>query len=294
MSAMPPLPRQFGMQTIQHWTWAETRDRWLWFERLGFESLWFTDHFVRTARPESPYFEAWTLLSALAPMVTRPRLGVLVSSNTFRHPALLAKQAVTLDHISGGRLELGLGAGWFADEHEMFGIDFPPTKELVDRYEEALELIDGYLRHDTFSYDGEHYQMREAPNRPPPVQQPRIPLMLGAHQRRMIGIAARFADTWNTRGTPDEVRERNERLDEACAAIGRDPASIKRSLLYVIAQMPDEHPWASIDAFEDYVGRFGEAGVREFIFQPPEPEQYDMVERIARDVMPGLRAVNAD
>ena len=281
--------REFGMQTIQNWTWAETCERWEWFEALGFNSLWLTDHLTRTAKPDDPYFEAWTLLSALAVVTKRPRLGVLVSSNTFRHPSVLAKQAVTLDHISGGRLELGIGAGWFELEHEMFGLEFPPTGELVDRYAEALDLLDRYLRNDITSFEGAFYTLREAPNRPAPVQQPRPPLVLGAHGPRMIRLAARYADTWNSRGTPQEMRERNELMDEACAKEGRDPREVKRSLLYVIAQMPEERPWDSVDAFVDYVGRFAEAGVQEFIFQPPDPEHYDMVERVAHEIIPGLR-----
>jgi alkanesulfonate monooxygenase SsuD/methylene tetrahydromethanopterin reductase-like flavin-dependent oxidoreductase (luciferase family) len=281
--------REFGMQTIQNWTWAETCERWEWFEALGFDSLWLTDHLARTAKPDDPYFEAWTLLSALAVVTKRPRLGVLVSSNTFRHPSVLAKQAVTLDHISGGRLELGIGAGWFEPEHEMFGLEFPPTGELVDRYAEALDLLDRYLRNDITSFEGAFYTLREAPNRPAPVQKPRPPLVLGAHGPRMIRLAARYADTWNSRGTPQEMRERNELMDAACAKEGRDPREVKRSLLYVIAQMPEERPWDSMDAFTDFVGRFAEAGVQEFIFQPPEPEKYDMVERVAHEIIPGLR-----
>lgn len=281
--------RTFGIQTLQNCTWPELKERWARFESLGFDSLWLPDHFVPTAHPDGPWFEAWTLLGALAMVATRPRIGVLVSSNTFRHPPLLAKMAVTVDHISDGRLELGIGAGWFVPEHEMFGLDFPPTKELVDRYMEAVRLIDQYLRNDRTSFDGAYYTLRDAPNRPAPLQQPRPPLMLGAHGPRMIRFAARYADTWNSRGTPEEIRQRNETLDEACAKIGRDPREITRSLLYVIAQMPEEQPWASVDAFEDFVGRFGEAGMSDFILQPPPPEQFAIVERIAHDVIPRLR-----
>jgi len=283
------MPREFGMQTIQTWTWSETVERWQWFEALGFESLWLTDHLTRTASPGEPYLEAWTMLSALATVTEKPRLGVLVSSNTFRHPSVLAKQAVTLDHISNGRLELGIGAGWFKPEHDMFGLDFPETKELVARYAEALALLDEFLSNDLTTFDGQFYQLKNAPNRPRPIQQPRIPLMVGAHGPRMINIVSQYADSWNTRGTPAEVRERNDQMDAACVRHGRDPQSVKRSLLYVIAQMPEEQPWASIDAFIDFVGRFSEAGIQEFLLQPPEPEHYAIVEQIATEVIPGLR-----
>jgi alkanesulfonate monooxygenase SsuD/methylene tetrahydromethanopterin reductase-like flavin-dependent oxidoreductase (luciferase family) len=204
---------------------------------------------------------------------------------------VLAKQAVTLDHICNGRLDLGLGAGWFKPEHDMFGLEFPPTGELVDRYAEALDLLDRYLRNDVTSFEGAFYSLRDAPNRPAPIQKPRPPLMLGAHGPRMIRLAARYADTWNSRGTPEEMRERNQLMDAACHKEGRNPREVKRSLLYVIAQMPEEHPWDSVDAFTDFVGRFSEAGVQEFIFQPPEPEHYGMVERVAHDIIPGLRHV---
>jgi alkanesulfonate monooxygenase SsuD/methylene tetrahydromethanopterin reductase-like flavin-dependent oxidoreductase (luciferase family) len=281
--------REFGIQIIQTWTWPETRERMKWFESLGFESLWLTDHLTRTANPGEPYLEAWTLLSALAIEIEQVRLGVLVSSNTFRHPSVLAKMAVTVDHISNGRLELGVGAGWFKTEHEMFGLDFPETGELVERYAEALDLLDRFLTNDVTTFHGEYYSLQEAPNRPPPVQQPRMPIMIGAHGPRMIRLAARYADTWNTRGTPEEVRQRNLLMDEACRAIDRDPREVKRSLLYVIAQMHEERPWDSVDAFVDFVGRFSEAGVQQFIVQPPDPSEFAMVERVAQDVIPSLR-----
>ena len=140
--------RTFGIQTLQTMRWPELRARWERLEGLGFDSLWLPDHFVPTANPEGPFLEAWTLLSALATATERVRIGVLVSSNTFRHPALLAKQAVTVDHISGGRLERGIAAGWFVWEHGRFGLDFPQTRGLVDPYEEAVTLLYTYLRND--------------------------------------------------------------------------------------------------------------------------------------------------
>ena len=286
---MPHTGRTFGIQTLQTSTWPELRQQWTSVEAWGFDSLWLPDHFVPTARPEGPFLEAWTLLSALATATERVRLGVLVSSNTFRHPAMLAKQAVTIDHISNGRLELGIGAGWFVWEHERFGLEFPPTKELVDRYEEAVTLLDTYLRNDVSSFHGQHYTLDKAPNRPASIQRPRPPLVLGAHGKRTIGIAGRFADTWNSRGTPAEIRERNARLDDAASAAGRDPESIKRSLLYVVAQMPEEQPWESVEAFRDFIGRFSEAGMSDFILQPPPPDRFAMVERVANEVIPELR-----
>lgn len=234
-------------------------------------------------------FEAWTLLAGLALVTRRARIGILVSSNTFRHPALLAKQAVTVDHLSQGRLELGIGAGWFVDEHEAFGLDFPETRELVDRYAEAVALIDRYLTHDESSFDGAHYRLDGAFNRPAPVQHPRPPLVMGAHGPRMLKLVARYADTWNSFAPPDELRRRNDQLTGYCEAIGRDPASLKRSMFYGVNQSREEDPWASTDAFEDYIGRYAEAGMREFILQPPTPDQFGTVERIATDIMSRLR-----
>lgn len=289
MSSSSEAPRLFGIHTIQTWTWPELRDRWQWFESLGFDSLWLPDHFFPTAGRDKPMFEAWTLLSGLALVTQRARIGILVSSNTFRQPAVLAKQAVTVDHLSEGRLELGIGAGWFVEEHEVFGLDFPETKELVDRYAEAVQLIDRYLTHDRSSFEGEHYRLDGAYNRPAPVQQPRPPLVMGAHGPRMLKLVARYADTWNSFAPVDELRRRNDQLTVYCEEIGRDPASIKRSMFYGVNQSPEDDPWASSDAFEEFIARYAEAGMEEFVLQPPKPERFDMVERIASDVLPRLR-----
>lgn len=265
--------------------WAKTVERWQLFEELGFDSIWDCDHWVQPSRPSGPYFEAWTLLAALAAKTTRIRVGVLVSCNTFRHPAWLAKQAATVDHVSNGRLELGLGAGWYVPEHEMLGIEFPPPRELVDRFEEAVVIVDGLLRNELFTHTGRHYQLREAAFRPPPIQKPRPPLTLGAHGPRMLKIVARYADAWNSFGSPDEIRRRNAVLDEACLAIGRDPRQIVRSLYYWIARA-DADPWASVDAFADLVGRYREAGINEFIIDQPREEQTAIMERIVVHGLP--------
>lgn len=280
---------RFGMQTPPIKGWAELRDDWRRYEALGFESLWIPDHLVRPFDFNEWMHEAWTMLAALAATTERVRLGVLVSCNTFRHPALVAKEAITIDHVSGGRLELGLGAGWFLPEHQMFGLPFPETPELVGRFREAVELVDTFLRNDVSSYDGRYYQLKDAPRRPGPIQTPRPPLTLGAHGPAMLKIAARFADRWNSSGTPAQLKERNARLDEACAAIGRDPATVTRSMLYVPPQMTDEHPWDSVDAFTDFVGRYHAAGMTEFLFQPPPSGDWSIVERVATEVLPGLR-----
>lgn len=294
MSGSSSASQLFGIHTIQTLTWPELRDRWQWLEGLGFDSLWLPDHFFPTAGRDKPMFEAWTLLSGLALGTRRARIGILVSSNTFRHPALLAKQAVTVDHMSEGRLELGIGAGWFAEEHEVFGLDFPETKELVDRYAEAVQLIDRYLTHDHSSFEGGHYRLDGAYNRPAPVQQPRPPLVMGAHGPRMLKLVARYADSWNSFAPPDELTRRNDQLTTYCEEIGRDPASIKRSMFYGVNQSPEDDPWASADAFEDYIGRYAEAGMQEFILQLPKPERFDIVERIASDILPRLRTPQPD
>jgi F420-dependent oxidoreductase-like protein len=280
---------RFGICTDQNMPWSTTVERWQYFEELGFDSLWDCDHFMQPSRPDGPYFEGWTLLAALAATTERIRIGVLVSCNTFRHPALLAKQAMTVDHISNGRLELGLGAGWYLPEHEKFGIEFPETPELVGWFQEAVEIVDLMLRQEITTYNGKYYQLNEAPMRPLPVQKPRPPLMIGAKKPKMLELCARYADTWNSSGgSVNEMRERNEILNDACERVGRDPSEIVRSLYGWASVMPDD-PWASVEAFEDVVGRYNEAGINEFIIDQPPAEQFDVLERVATDVIPRLR-----
>jgi len=293
-----PRTLQFGICRNQTLPWPELARQWRLYEELGFDSAWDCDHFQRPSEPEAPYYEGWTLLAALATQTATIRVGVLVTSNTFRHPALLAKQAMTVDHVSGGRLELGIGTGWYAGEHDRFGLAFPPAPELVGRFQEAVEVVDRLLRQEVTSYEGAYYRLDEALFRPAPLQRPRPPLTLGAHGPRMLGIVARYADRWNSFGTVDEIRERNARLDEQCAAVGRDPGAILRSF-FGMAPRPtmggrlERDPWDSVDAFADMVGRYRAVGIEEFIVDGPEPHQFGVMERVAGDLLPRLRAESA-
>lgn len=279
---------RFGICTDQSVPYATLVQRWQYFEELGFDSIWDCDHFLRPSDPTGPYFEGWTLLAALATHTTNIRVGVLVGSNTFRHPALLAQQAITIDHISNGRLELGLGAGWFVEEHQRFGIPFGEPSVLVERFEEAVEIIDALLRGETVTHQGRHYQLDKARLRPRPVQRPRPPLTLGAHRPRMLGICARYADRWNSFGTVEEIAERNQQLDAACQRIGRDPTQIIRSFYGWASNMASQglpDAWSSVDAFTEVVETYAAAGVNEFIFDQPPPQQYPTAEKIVSKVI---------
>jgi alkanesulfonate monooxygenase SsuD/methylene tetrahydromethanopterin reductase-like flavin-dependent oxidoreductase (luciferase family) len=217
---------------------------------------------------------------------------MLVSANTFRHPALLAQAAVTVDHVSGGRLELGIGTGWFAEEHRQLGLPLGTPGERLARLAEALPIVDALLRGETATFAGRFYTVDGAFVQPRPLQQPRPPITLGAHRPGMLRLAARHADRWNSYGTVEEIRERMRVLDEHCAELGRDPAEIRRSVYCWSAQaerqgLPD--PWSSAAAFEEVVERYRAVGVDELVFDQPRAEQLPVLERVASDVIPQLR-----
>ncbi|MEP7054393.1 MAG: LLM class flavin-dependent oxidoreductase [Actinomycetota bacterium] len=212
-------------------------------ERLGFATGWVSDHFfldtsrygMSTARSQA--LEAWTSLTVAATATSRLRIGSLVLCEAFRPPGLVAKMAATLDVISGGRLELGLGAGWFEPEYAENGLYFPTPGERVGRLEDYTRIVAGMLSASPFSHQGTHYSCREAYCVPSPAQLPRPPIWLGGKQNRMLGVVSRVADGWNTvwwnpavRTTDAEYRERCDVLARACEAIGRDPDSVRRSL----------------------------------------------------------------
>lgn len=211
-------------------------------EDLGFDSVWVSDHFflslARYGGPDRPYgaAEPLTSLAALATVTERVRLGTLVASTGFRHPATLAKSATTIDLLSGGRLDLGLGAGWYEDEYRAFGYDFGTTGERFEILEETLEVLDHLFRDGPASFDGKHFRLDDAYNRPSPAQRPHPPLWVGGKGGpRLRRLMARLADGWNTvwAWTPEDYGERVRALGQACEEAGRD--MIRRSVgLYTL------------------------------------------------------------
>ena len=278
----------FGIQTPPFHDFTRMTADWQRFESLGWDSIWLPDHFVPTFRRDLPFFESWTLLSALAMVTNRVRIGVLVSCNTFRHPSLLAKQAATVDHVSNGRLEVGLGTGWVEFEHTMYGIEYPDNAERVDRFGEAVQVLDLLLRNEVSSFTGAHYQLDGATFRPAPIQQPRPPLTLAAHGPKMLGLIAPYVDRWNSMGSPEEMGERGERLDVRFGRGRARSGSVVKSVLYVPSVTPDEDPWASVDAFTDFVGSIPRAGSAGFhLSASPCRARSDRAR--SHEVLPGLR-----
>lgn len=209
-------------------TWDELRARVEACDALGIHSVWFMDHLYPPLLPTLPAFEAWTTATALAAVTTRVRIGHLVLCNGFRHPGLLAKMAITLDHASGGRLDLGLGSGSYAAEFAAFGLDFPPARERAERLGEALEVIVRLFAEERPSFSGQHYALREAPSLPRPLQRPRPPIHVGgAGERHTLPLVARHADVWNCPTYAlGALEQKLAALRAACANIGRDPATL--------------------------------------------------------------------
>ncbi|HEX4668413.1 MAG TPA: TIGR03560 family F420-dependent LLM class oxidoreductase [Solirubrobacterales bacterium] len=203
-------------------------------EEHGVGKLFRSDHYLSVDdRRERGSLDAWTTIAALAAITERLRLGTLVSPATFRHPAILAKMAVTADHVSGGRVELGIGAGWWEREHEAYGFDLPEPGPRLDALEEQMELIRRYWEEGAFNYEGRHYRAKNLDPLPRPMQQPRLPLILGGKGGpRSLRLAAALADEYNTvMSTAEEIADVRKRLDETCEAIDRDPASLPLSMM---------------------------------------------------------------
>lgn len=290
---------QFGVLTLQYLPWEQETARWQQMEAAGFDSIWLADHFVNYMQPSAPWYEAWTWLAALATQTKEIRIGTLVTPITWRNPAWLARQAMTVDHISNGRLEVAIGAGAPAEidcSYAMTGTpDWSPA-ERVARVREVVEILDILLREETATYEGKYYHIKESAVNPHTIQQPRPPITIGALGPKMLKLTAQYADRWNSYGgdglTADEMLkltgERNQRLDDYCNDIDRDPTTLLRSLL--LYGEPAEIAYTSIAGFRDVIGSYQEAGIQEFILYYPFMDQHMPVfEQIIHEEMPKMR-----
>ncbi|RZO82312.1 MAG: LLM class F420-dependent oxidoreductase [OM182 bacterium] len=203
-------------------------------EATGWDGIWLADHFLPEEQALIPVHECWITMAALARDVPRVRLGTLVAGNTYRHPAVLANMVATLDNLADGRVVLGLGAGWQQNEHEAYGLDYGSVGSRLDRLEEACQIIKGLFSNEHFSFNGEHYQLQDAPLEPKP-QQTKMPLMIGGGgEKRTLKITAQYADEWNVWGDVDILRHKMGVLDQHCESVGRDPQEIERSAVALL------------------------------------------------------------
>jgi len=234
---------RFGMDVAQQrMEFAEVVERVRFAEGLGFDGAWGFDHFV-PMYGEGPgnCFEGMTTLAALSTATTTIRLGLLVTGVTYRHPSLLAAQALTVDHASGGRLELALGAAWFEPEHRQLGMEFPPTGRRFDRLEDQLEVLTRLCTGEVVSYEGTEARLDGARMHPLPVQRPHPPIWIGGSgRRRTLPLAARWADVWHTYGSPEQLRTLSAELDGLAEAAGRDPGTILRASSLSLSEPWDE------------------------------------------------------
>jgi alkanesulfonate monooxygenase SsuD/methylene tetrahydromethanopterin reductase-like flavin-dependent oxidoreductase (luciferase family) len=241
-------------------------------EQLGYHSLWTYDHLSWRRYRHRPWFAAIPWLTGMAGATSRIRLGTMVASPNFRHPVTFAKEALTLDHVSDGRVTLGLGAGGTGFDATVLGGEVLTPRQRADRLTEFVEVLDALLTSPETTHRGRHYAADGAMMLPGCVQRPRIPLAIAAGGPRTLTLAARFADAWITDGAEagdQAVRSQVRLLDERCDAVGRDPAGIERIVLIGEAA---GRPLAGIDAFTEFVGRYEELGFTEIVFHHPRPD----------------------
>ena len=261
-------------------TWEEVLGVANLAEATGWDGVWFADHFMpNTPEAEGPVMECWSVLAGLAATVPRVRLGALVTGNTYRHPAVLANIAATVDQMSGGRVILGLGAGWQENEHEAYGIEFFDVPTRLERLEEACQVIRSLTSEDRATFAGKHYQLENAPLQPKPVERPIRLLVGGGGEKVTLRIAATYADEWNVWGDPATLRHKGEVLERHCEKVGRDPGAIERSCQGLLFMSDDEEWLKSAQQktggraaligtpaqLQDLVGEYRDAGVDELI-----------------------------
>jgi F420-dependent oxidoreductase-like protein len=284
-------PLRFGVKTApQHTTYEDMLRVWREADTLPiFEHAWDFDHFYPLgADPTGPCLEAWTLLAAFAAQTERIRVGVMVTGNTYRHPAVLANMGATVDIISHGRLDFGIGAGWNEMEHTAYGIPLYAPGERIRRLGEACEVIRRLWTEETANFDGRYYQLKNARCEPKPVQKPYPPFVIGGSGEQLtLRIVAQYASVWNfAGGSVEQFQHKSHVLDEHCAAIGRDPATIERSI-----QMPVDP--ANLGEVRDLMRPFIAAGATHLILNLRWPYPEGIAHRLAQEVAEPLRAEHA-
>jgi F420-dependent oxidoreductase-like protein len=313
---MATHPVRFGIQTgQQNLAWEEIRDVWQKADAWGYDSLWGFDHFYPIfVDPEGPCLEAWTMLSALAQATRRAHVGLLVSGNTYRHPCVTAKMAATVDHVSGGRLNLGIGAGWFELEHRSFGIDFKTVPGRLQALDEALQIIRGMFTQPRTTVHGRHYTVTDAIGLPKPLQQPHPPIMIGGTgEKILLRIVAKHADMWNAGASAERMRELGQVIARHGERVRRDTGRIEKTVTmplcyraapereqfvcHLMARMRQTTPElarretmiGNKQECLDTVGRYVEAGVTHFIFMLFAPLFVDEIQAFAEEVIPAAR-----
>lgn len=288
---------RFGVLDLPNAEFAELGARWRLVEELGFDFLWEPDHTAYWQNVRSPWFDGWTTLAAVAIHTRELRIGTLVSNPILRHPVILARQAAAVDHLSGGRLELGIGTGIAGFDHAAVGSVYWPPRERAERFAEYVDIVSGTLRSGgkPLSFSGRYYSTGGALILPAPLQRPGPPITVGGQSPTALRVAAAQADCWNTHGpfgasVPEILAvtaRQNALLDELCEAAGRDPRSLRRALLLFDAL----DAWGSPDAFERIVEQFSQIGIREFTVVWPGDDRRRQLERVAGEVIPNLRSL---
>lgn len=270
-----------------------------WAQEQGWHGVWVADHYMPNTgtveRVEGDYHEAWALLPALAVVTSTTRIGVLVSPTTVHHPALLAKRAATIDHLSAGRFVLGLGAGWQINEHAAYGFDLREPKDRVDRFEEAIQIVGLLTTQPRTTFQGRHFQIVDAPADPKPVQA-KLPILVGTAGPRMLRITARHAEEWNSWGGPDTAGEKAALLTRACEQVGRDPQTLWRSanIMFDVDGLRPAAPGRSLVGspaqLQEAVATYAEIGFDELILPSwnlgeTVAERLDALAQIQADVL---------
>jgi F420-dependent oxidoreductase-like protein len=276
-------PLRIGLKLSGQDTTIEAlRAVWRVADESGFDHVWDFDHLasIGDGGPDRPIYEGWTLQAAMAEATKRIRIGCLVTGNTYRNPALLAKSAVTVDHISGGRLEFGIGAAWAEIEHQMYG--FEGLDHRVGRLSESLRIIKSLFTEERTNFEGRYYHFKDAFANPKPIQKPHPPFWIGASGPSTLRLVARHADVWNIAGgDPARVKELTPMLEEACGAVGRNPSEIRRSIQF---------GWDGEDRgqLQDLCAQYLELGVTEQVIYLRGAQPVALAEKIAA-ALPDLR-----